>query len=104
MLNVTYLASAALKGKGGCVYIPTVGIPNENNDCIVRIIPGLGAISNATTVLAPRSTSISTRRCPTKPEEPVTTQCAGTGGNGARDNFEGSARVSIMTTHVVWNK
>jgi len=60
------------------------------------MLPGFGAISNATTVLAPRSTNISTRRCPTKPEEPVTTQCAGTGGKGARDNFEGSARVTVI--------
>ena len=37
------------------------------------------------TFLAPRSTSISTSRCPTKPVPPVTTQTFGTGGRGLLD-------------------
>ena len=39
-------------------------------------------MSREMTFLAPRSTSISTSRCPTKPVPPVTTQTFGTGGRG----------------------
>ena len=42
-------------------------------------------MSRETTFLAPRSTNISTNRCPTKPVPPVTTQTFGTGGLGLLD-------------------
>jgi len=45
-----------------------------------QALGGLPQTSNETTRFAPRSTSISTSRWPTKPEPPVTTQFAGTGG------------------------
>ena len=47
-------------------------------------------MSREMTFLAPRSTSISTSRCPTKPVPPVTTQTFGTGGRG----FDEAARCS----------
>ena len=52
--------------------------------------PG-GTTSSTRTFLAPRSTSISTRRLPTKPVPPVTTHTAGTGGNFCRLAFSCSA-------------
>ena len=42
-------------------------------------------MSREMTFLAPRSTSISTSRCPTKPVPPVTTHTFGTGGLGLLD-------------------
>ena len=46
----------------------------------VHALAGGGTMSKLMTLSAPRSTSISTRRSPTKPVPPVTTQRFGTGG------------------------
>jgi hypothetical protein len=55
-------------------------------------------MSKATTLFAPRSTSISTRRWPTKPLEPVTTQWAGTSGKGALSSSSGDAEILMEAT------